>query len=80
MPSPRLICKEPLRESQGLESEARDTETVPESREGGKKLNPIVTGTGTEQEEREGEGVQALKLLVGARGFEPPTSCSQSLT
>ena len=54
------------------------TQAGPESRHEGENSIPTVTGTGTEQEEREGEVCKWLKVLVGARGFEPPTSCSQS--
>ena len=46
-----------------------------ESKQEGQNSNLTVTGTGTE---REGEVCKSVNVLVGARGFEPPTSCSQS--
>ena len=39
------------------------TEAIPESRHDGQNSNPTMTGTGTEYEEREGEGVQVVERI-----------------
>ena len=63
----------------GLGKVKRETaQTGLESKQEGQNSNLAVTGTGTERDEREGEVCKSVKVLVGARGFEPPTSCSQS--